>query len=73
MKSLTVILAIAAIGAFSTVQSQTPKPPTRSAVGVLKEISANNAKLLKRQAESLKQLEEMEKTARTVKIFTSRG
>jgi hypothetical protein len=73
MKNFTAILAIVALGAISTVQSQTPKPATRSAVGVLKKISEDNAKLLQRQAESLKQLEEMEKTAKSVKIFTSRG
>lgn len=70
---LITIIGIVALGAFSSAQSQPPKPANRSAVGVLKQIAEDNEKLLKRQAESLKQLEEMEKTARAVKIFTSRG
>ena len=72
MKYFSAILAALAIAA-TAVQSQIPAPKPRNAVEVLKKIRDDNAKLLQRQADSLKKLEELETTAKTVKIHASRG
>ena len=72
MKRFSAILAAIALAA-TAVQSQTPVPKSRNAVEVLKKIRDDNAKLLQRQTDSLKKLEELEATAKMVKIFASRG
>ena len=72
MKRFTTILAALALAA-TAVQSQTPVQKPRNAVEVLKKMRDDNAKLLQRQADSLKKLEELETTAKTVKMYASRG
>lgn len=72
MKTFSAILAALTLAA-TAVQSQIPTQKPRNAVEVLKKIRDDNAKLLQRQTESLKKLEELETTAKTVKIHASRG
>ena len=72
MNRFTIILVALALAATS-VQSQTPAQKPRNAVEVLKKMRDANAKLLQRQTDSLKKLEELETTAKTVRIYTSRG
>ena len=72
MKRITLIIA-ALVFAATAVQSQIPAQKSRNAVEVLRKMRDDNAKLLERQTESLKKLEELEATAKTVKIFASRG
>ncbi len=66
------ILAILTAVAFVAMAETAPQKP-RNAVDVLKAIREQNAKLLERQAASLKKLEELESTAKTVKNFAARS
>jgi hypothetical protein len=73
MKTLTTILAAVALITLPSANSQTPAQKPRNAVDVLKSIQAQNAKLLLRQAESLKKLEELEATTKIVKNLAARS
>lgn len=73
MKTLTAILAAAALVSLPYANSQTPAQKPRNAVDVLKSIREQNEKLLLRQAESLKKLEELEATSKVVKNLAARS
>ena len=73
MKTLLFTLSAIVIAATATVKSQTPTPPARNAVEVLRAIRDQNLKLLERQAASLKKLEELEATAKVVKNLAARS
>jgi hypothetical protein len=69
---LTLFAAIAVLGTTG-LHSQTPVQKQRNAVDVLKAIREENAKLIERQTESLKKLQELETNARMVKNFAARA
>lgn len=69
MKRFIAILTAVAFVAMAETPAQKP----RNAVDVLKAVRDQNAKLLERQAASLKKLEELEATAKTVKNFAARS
>ena len=66
------ILTILTAAAFVAL-AETPPLKPRNAVDVLKAVRDQNAKLLERQAASIKKLEELESTAKTVKNFAARS
>lgn len=66
------ILTILTAAAFVALAETPPQKP-RNAVDVLKVVRDQNAKLLERQAASIKKLEELEATAKTVKNFAARS
>ncbi len=66
------ILTILTAAAFVALAETPPQKP-RNAVDVLKAVRDQNAKLLERQAASIKKLEELEATAKTVKNFAARS
>ena len=73
MSRILAILSGLALIATATVQSQTPVQKPRNAVDVLKAIHDQNAKLLDRQTDSLKKLDELEATAKIVKNLAARS
>ncbi len=72
MKPYFAIIAAFAIAA-TAVHSQILAPKPRNAIEVLRKIRDDNDKLLQRQTDVLKKLEEIETTAKAVKIFAARG
>ncbi len=72
MKAAT-LLAAFALFALPAANSETPAQKPRNAVEVLKTIHEQNAKLLLRQSESLKKLEELEATTKVVKNLAARS
>jgi hypothetical protein len=55
------------------VRSAPPAAASGSAVKTLHEMKAANDELLRKQAATLQQLDEMEKAADQIKIYTKRG
>ncbi len=82
MKTILSLIAVACVALTSFAQIPTPEPPavpvpvqpTPAAVlAQLKAIRDQNARLIEQQAATLKQLEEMEKTAQTLKMMGKRS
>lgn len=73
MKTCTALIAGIVMLALPSANSQNAAQVPRNAVEVLKNIHEQNAKLLLRQAESLKKLEELEATTKVVKNLAARS
>jgi hypothetical protein len=73
MKTFTTLVVALAMVTLPSANSQTPVQKQRNAVDVLKSIQEQNAKLLLRQADSLKKLEELEATTKIVKNLAARS
>lgn len=77
-RSLFIIALVAGFGATSlTLHSQAPAPavaiPAGTPLEQLKALRDQNAKLLEQQAATLLKLEEIAKTAQTVKVLGRRS
>lgn len=77
-RTLFILAVITGIGAASLpVHSQAPAPavvaPGGSALEQLKAIRDRNAKLLEQQTVTLQKLEELEKTAQSLKVLGRRS
>jgi hypothetical protein len=77
-RALFLLVLVAGLGTGSpTLHSQTPGVPpavlTGSPLEQLKTIRDQNAKLLQQQAATLQKLDEIEKTAQTLKVLGRRS
>ena len=77
-RSIFIIALVAVFGATSlTLHSQAPVPavaiPAGTPLEQLKFLRDQNAKILEQQTATLKKLEEIEKTAQTVKVLGRRS
>lgn len=76
-RTITILTLAFGLAATSlTLRAQTPAPaaqPGKSPLEALKAIRDANAKLLDQQTKTLQQLEEMEKTAQSIKVLGRRS
>lgn len=82
MKSLLTLLAVAASLACTTLHAQTPAPaapapaPASTPQALIQQLQAirdANVKLLEQQTKTLAELDEMVKTAQSIKAFAKRS
>src|SRR5205809_3774876 len=57
----------------ATVQATTTAPSPESTLKLLQDIKAANAAVLSKQAETIQQLDDLEKAADQIRIFSKRG
>jgi hypothetical protein len=84
MKRSLVLLSMVAVFAFVGANAQSPTPATvqlvasdtdslPAAIKLLRELKTANEEMLKKQEAALQQLEELQKAADEVKIFSKRS